>query len=278
MVLADLDTSGGASTREHPAPFPKEFALRLIRMFSFAGDLCFIRLPVLQRRTLPPSRRAATRSALRSNRDTRPHRESGSRRCHSTDRPYTSWARRHRRLPRRRRPPRRSTAGHTARDSINHPNHPTNCLPVSSVSFAVVGNLIAVLGRGEHRASGVVKPRRWSARIGCQAESRTARSSALEERGNAEQRFERVVSRRRSALTATGSRPRSRGTLGPPRPRAHEKVDGVTDRLLESVVRVVALIEPHPHLELHGTKELAILYDEQVPFLRQDEVTVQHGV
>jgi modification methylase len=28
----------GASTRQHPAPFPKEIALRLIRMFSFAGD------------------------------------------------------------------------------------------------------------------------------------------------------------------------------------------------------------------------------------------------
>jgi len=28
----------GASTREHPAPFPEELAERLIRMFSFAGD------------------------------------------------------------------------------------------------------------------------------------------------------------------------------------------------------------------------------------------------
>lgn len=28
----------GASTREHPAPFPVELALRLIRMFSFVGD------------------------------------------------------------------------------------------------------------------------------------------------------------------------------------------------------------------------------------------------
>jgi DNA modification methylase len=28
----------GASTREHPAPYPKEVARRLIRMFSFAGD------------------------------------------------------------------------------------------------------------------------------------------------------------------------------------------------------------------------------------------------
>ena len=28
----------GASTRNHPAPFPVELADRLIRMFSFAGD------------------------------------------------------------------------------------------------------------------------------------------------------------------------------------------------------------------------------------------------
>src|SRR5207302_9034197 len=28
----------GASTRNHPAPFPVEIAERLIRMFSFAGD------------------------------------------------------------------------------------------------------------------------------------------------------------------------------------------------------------------------------------------------
>jgi site-specific DNA-methyltransferase (adenine-specific) len=28
----------GASTREHPAPFPEKLAYRLIRMFSFAGD------------------------------------------------------------------------------------------------------------------------------------------------------------------------------------------------------------------------------------------------
>ncbi len=28
----------GASTRPHPAPFPEEFAYRLIRMFSFTGD------------------------------------------------------------------------------------------------------------------------------------------------------------------------------------------------------------------------------------------------
>jgi site-specific DNA-methyltransferase (adenine-specific) len=31
-------TIGGASTREHPAPFPPEVASRLIKMFSFAGD------------------------------------------------------------------------------------------------------------------------------------------------------------------------------------------------------------------------------------------------
>lgn len=29
----------GASTRDHPAPFPTELAYRLIRMFSFAGDV-----------------------------------------------------------------------------------------------------------------------------------------------------------------------------------------------------------------------------------------------
>jgi site-specific DNA-methyltransferase (adenine-specific) len=31
-------TLTGASTREHPAPFPQELAVRLIRMFSFHGD------------------------------------------------------------------------------------------------------------------------------------------------------------------------------------------------------------------------------------------------
>ncbi len=30
---------GGASTRDHPAPFPLELAYRLIRMYSFAGDV-----------------------------------------------------------------------------------------------------------------------------------------------------------------------------------------------------------------------------------------------
>src|SRR6185437_15414057 len=29
----------GASTKHHPAPFPLELAIRLIRMFSFAGDV-----------------------------------------------------------------------------------------------------------------------------------------------------------------------------------------------------------------------------------------------
>jgi DNA modification methylase len=29
----------GASTKDHPAPYPIELALRLIRMFSFAGDV-----------------------------------------------------------------------------------------------------------------------------------------------------------------------------------------------------------------------------------------------
>ncbi len=32
---------GGASTRDHPAPFPLSLAERLIRMFSFAGDTVF---------------------------------------------------------------------------------------------------------------------------------------------------------------------------------------------------------------------------------------------
>ena len=31
-------TMGGASTREHPAPFPLEIATRLVKMFSFHGD------------------------------------------------------------------------------------------------------------------------------------------------------------------------------------------------------------------------------------------------
>lgn len=36
--FAPVWSVGGASTREHPAPYPKEIAQRLIRMFSFAGD------------------------------------------------------------------------------------------------------------------------------------------------------------------------------------------------------------------------------------------------
>jgi DNA modification methylase len=32
---------GGASTRNHPAPFPLTLAERLIRMFSFVGDTVF---------------------------------------------------------------------------------------------------------------------------------------------------------------------------------------------------------------------------------------------
>jgi DNA modification methylase len=35
QIWADIP---GASTREHPAPFPMELAIRLIRMFSFVGD------------------------------------------------------------------------------------------------------------------------------------------------------------------------------------------------------------------------------------------------
>jgi modification methylase len=37
--FAPIWTLGGASTRDHPAPYPKEIAVRLIRMFSFAGDV-----------------------------------------------------------------------------------------------------------------------------------------------------------------------------------------------------------------------------------------------
>ncbi len=36
--FAPIWTVSGASTREHPAPYPKEIAARLIRMFSFVGD------------------------------------------------------------------------------------------------------------------------------------------------------------------------------------------------------------------------------------------------
>lgn len=38
-LFSPVWTVGGASTRAHPAPYPKEIALRLIRMFSFAGDI-----------------------------------------------------------------------------------------------------------------------------------------------------------------------------------------------------------------------------------------------
>ena len=38
-LFAPIWTVGGASTREHPAPYPVEIASRLIRMFSFAGDV-----------------------------------------------------------------------------------------------------------------------------------------------------------------------------------------------------------------------------------------------
>ena len=33
-----MDGATGASTRQHPAPFPIELAERLVRMFSFVGD------------------------------------------------------------------------------------------------------------------------------------------------------------------------------------------------------------------------------------------------
>lgn len=38
QIWADI---GGASTRDHPAPFPIALADRLIRMFSFVGDTVF---------------------------------------------------------------------------------------------------------------------------------------------------------------------------------------------------------------------------------------------
>lgn len=38
MVPAGVGGLSGASTREHPAPFPLELAERLVRMFSFVGD------------------------------------------------------------------------------------------------------------------------------------------------------------------------------------------------------------------------------------------------
>src|SRR5512137_664689 len=37
MVSADLG-DWGASTRQHPAPYPQALVERLIRMFSFVGD------------------------------------------------------------------------------------------------------------------------------------------------------------------------------------------------------------------------------------------------
>lgn len=38
QIWADVP---GASTRNHPAPFPLELAIRLVRMFSFVGDTVF---------------------------------------------------------------------------------------------------------------------------------------------------------------------------------------------------------------------------------------------
>lgn len=40
-MLGQIWRLGGASTRNHPAPFPIELAERLIRMFSFVGDTVF---------------------------------------------------------------------------------------------------------------------------------------------------------------------------------------------------------------------------------------------
>ena len=36
--LRQIRTIPGASTRQHPAPYPQDLASRLIRMFSFVGD------------------------------------------------------------------------------------------------------------------------------------------------------------------------------------------------------------------------------------------------
>jgi len=38
LVSPDLDDLRGTSSPKHPAPYPLEFAERLIRMFSFVGD------------------------------------------------------------------------------------------------------------------------------------------------------------------------------------------------------------------------------------------------
>ena len=38
MVPLDWSDVPGASTKEHPAPFPVELAYRLVRMFSFVED------------------------------------------------------------------------------------------------------------------------------------------------------------------------------------------------------------------------------------------------
>ena len=39
LWFRQLWTITGASTKEHPAPFPLELAYRLVRMFSFTGDV-----------------------------------------------------------------------------------------------------------------------------------------------------------------------------------------------------------------------------------------------
>ena len=60
-------TITGASTREHPAPFPFELASRLVQMFSFTGE---IRSAARARRWWPLSRMGETALAWKSTRTT----------------------------------------------------------------------------------------------------------------------------------------------------------------------------------------------------------------
>ncbi len=60
----------GASTKHHPAPFPIELALRLVRMFSSPATLSSTRSAAPGPRWLPPSKPAATASASTSNQNT----------------------------------------------------------------------------------------------------------------------------------------------------------------------------------------------------------------
>ena len=56
----------GASTRNHPAPYPLELAERLIRMFSFVGDTVLDPFLGTGTTTLAPCVTAGTRSAMKS--------------------------------------------------------------------------------------------------------------------------------------------------------------------------------------------------------------------